>query len=312
MSQGDCFNHPLATNTCISETNECFTQVFPFLDTVLRGCVGKDYSHKMLSGSRHVNETNKCSSYANCNSATIEFEQCYNVDYKINATFPKYSMRCPVSHTRRGCYHYEVADTVVKGCVFGLENQMHLRRNDRSLRICFGDNCNSKHMIPRCLTCESNYWDEYCLTTLENVERKMCDDINDPCYISLTDRNSFERGCLSSAASTVQNDCNSNRTSCETCDDPHHCNDRKLKYERCYVSEFHKNEAIILEPSLSKKCPASLVSLGCFHLEISETNVVKKGCVADFRKEMHLLANKHHFRICAGDNCNSESRRHNW
>lgn len=272
--------------------------------------MGKDYSHKYLHGSR--NETKTCSNAAKCNSATIEFEQCYNTDYNINETFPKFSMQCPLSHTRKGCYHYESSDRVYKGCVFEMEDKNWFSGKELGLRICFGDNCNSKRMMPRCLTCVSNQRNENCLSNLDNVQRNMCADMDDQCYIRVTDQNSFERGCLSSAPVEIQDECNSKSTNCETCDDPNHCNDRKLKYERCYVAEIGKNYAIILTPNQSQKCLASLLPLGCYHLEITGTksNFVKKGCVANFREVMHLLANKHHLGFCVGNNCNSEANWH--
>lgn len=307
MSEGDCFNNTLKAATCVSETNECFTQVYPTSDAVFRGCVGKEYPRGYLSESRNVIEN--CSSGTKCNNVAIEFEKCYVTDYdldKPHRLLPMHSMQCPVTHTKKGCYHYEGVERAVKGCVYEIETKKILDKNDPRVRLCLGDNCNSKHIIPKCLTCQSNYRDDTCLSSFKSDHLVLCDDYNDQCFIGVSEKNAIVRGCLSNAPQYLQNECTSNGTKCEVCDDPNGCNNRTVEYEQCYVAEFSSNEAVILTSNSSVKCPAAMAPLGCFHLEIAGTNVVKKGCVADFRKELHLLANEHLLNVCFGNNCNSE------
>lgn len=307
MSEGDCLNNPLNATTCVSESKECFTEVYPLSNAIFRGCVGKEYPKGILSESRSVVE--KCSTGTKCNNVSIEFEECYVIDYDLDKPIrlePKYSMKCPITHTKKGCYHYEGVERAVKGCVYEIETKKTLEKNDPRIRICFGNNCNSKPMIPKCVTCQSNFWDDACVSSFKSDHLVLCDDYNDNCFIGVSEKNTILRGCLSNAPQYLQNECSTNGSKCEKCDDPHGCNNRTVQFEKCYVAEFSNNDALILTSNHSVKCPASLVPLGCFHLEIAGSNVVKKGCVADFRKELHLLSNKHLFNVCFGNNCNNE------
>lgn len=306
---GDCFNNTLEVGTCVSESNECFTQVFPYGDEVLRGCVGKEYSNKIYAMTR--NKIEKCAGETRCNSAPIEFEECYSFNYrkdKPEAISPKYSLKCPLSHRPRGCYHYETPNVVVKGCVFDLEEKDILRdaKSPVELRKCLGDKCNWRPFIPRCFTCQSNHWNRKCLSDLANIKPTMCDEMDDRCFVAVIENNVLERGCLAKASRKVQQRCQS-VDGCEVCDGPMECNSREVKREQCYVAEFKGNAVIILTADQSKLCAASLSPLGCYHMELAG-RVVKKGCVSDIRKELHLLTDDFLVSQCKGNNCNSQSR----
>lgn len=304
--EGDCFNNTLNATTCVSESNECFTQVFPLGASVVRGCVGKEEFAKKVIFPESRNVIEKCSSGSKCNNAPIEIEECYVIDYDLDKPFklsPMYSMKCPLTHTKKGCYHYEGIHRAVKGCVYEIETKKIIDINDPRVRMCFGDNCNSKHMIPKCLTCQSNYWDDTCLSSFKTDHLVLCDDYNDHCFIGVSEKNAIVRGCLSKVPQYLRSECSSNGSKCEVCDDPIGCNNRTVQIEQCLVAEFRRNEVVI---PTSVKCAAGLVPLGCFHLEIAGSNVVKKGCVADFRKELHLLADEHLLKVCSGINCNNE------
>lgn len=285
------------TKTCKDYNDQCFIHIEK--DTVKRGCLQEYLEANSLSKNSLQNRLGiamyRTCNTPMCNDEEIETEFCINCssetdpNCKANVT-SKMRKKCNLAKELMGCYHYEDLenDLVIRGCVTELdetESKMD-QSNTELMRKCFGNECNSKATLQRCMA-------NVPINDLEPYSMKVCSDYNDECYTHVAN-NVIRKGCfgetkeLSIDGVDIREDCK-DEDICRKCKD-NLCNNYPIEKEYCMHCDS-KDQALCAkapQPNMKVQCSLAVKPLGCF-LYKDETQSVRRGCLSDEPSQQRKL-----------------------
>lgn len=299
---------------CKNYHDKCYTRI-SVNSMVARGCL-EDASEEVATDCSDPTNIRceLCDSENGCNNHYVR-EKCLELEYQKGSAAivtASSSVRCRLQSKPMGCYHFEDKATglVKKGCVGHLSDAefANYARQMPYFQICLGESCNSRYEIFSCLRCESMSGNDTCLSNLEQVDSVVCGKYRDECFTRITENN-IERGCLSQLSKETIKECRSDPKMCSTCDNRQNCNDLPKKHEHCYAFDSSSNCRLATELSndeQSMACGLTVPQLGCYHFEIPEKRITRKGCISDLQPSQLQIygQQQQHFFKCSGDNCN--------
>lgn len=292
--------------TCKLYDDACYTRISG-PNTLERGCVSS-LDEQALNNCKNGHNCTMCVHGSNCNNRPKELEKCVTFNgYPGGRVFvEKKTVACPLTWHTTGCYHFQdpKSGVVGKGCIADVHHSKwdKMANLEAALKTCTGNECNHGDSFQTCLSCMSNYHNDVCDSNFTKVEAKVCSEYGDKCYVHLNLMGlGVERGCLKEASNDVRQACEDNKN-CETCDGTRACNNQKKEFEYCHAVTYKTDATVQDMPS--KKCPKSIIQMGCYHYE--DKNTAEKGCLSALSKAQlrAFLDKPDSFRRCKGKNCN--------
>lgn len=308
---------------CKRYDDQCY--IHAFKGAVRRGCLNDDPdpSVDILSDCKNEPEICELCSESYCNSRYLPEEYCYSCNSSVKSMNCKYSptpdmnVKCSPRLKKYGCYHrYEnkfgIGGTVSeRGCVSDLEPNMRTicqtPSTNSSCKICEKDGCNNKLGFQMCAVCSSKT-NKDCIDCWQNingprVKSTQCENYMDQCYTHV-ENEIVTRNCTDPLINTPE----------KCASDPEHCqlfaaslaNGNGVERDNCVSCDSNENPKCrsaheitdtLLEETLFKEYPLSIINKGCYHFVDEKSDRHIRGMILcfNFHEEMELLKKKNKF-----------------
>lgn len=294
---------------CKGYDDQCYIHALRGL--VRRGCLNDDRDSyaNILSDCKNEPEICELCSESNCNSRVLPEEHCYscnsrvgNIDCKYNPP-PDMIVKCLTHLKKYGCYHlYENqfgmgGSVSERGCVSYLDSNMRTMcqtpSTNSTCKICDGDGCNKRVTFQMCADCSSKT-NKRCIDCWTNIhgpriKSRECENYMDQCYTHVDENGIVTRNCTDPLINTPEK-CTS---------DPEHChlfeesmaNGNKVERDNCVSCDSNENPKCrsthgiidtLLEKTLFKEYPLSIIYKGCFHFVDKKSDRHIRGTILGF------------------------------